>query len=54
MPKSLSVGDRRLRLSVLFACGVEVAFIVFLTVCLSTPIRSETGWKWWELALHSC
>jgi hypothetical protein len=34
MPKSLSVGGRRLRLSVLFACGVEVAFIVFLTVFL--------------------
>jgi hypothetical protein len=34
VPKSLSVGDRKLRLSVLFACGVEVAFIVFLTVFL--------------------
>ena len=32
MPKTLSAGDRRLRLSVLFACGVEAAFIVFLAV----------------------
>src|SRR6516165_6710474 len=31
---SLSVGDKRLRLSVLFACAVEAAFIVFLTVFL--------------------
>jgi hypothetical protein len=28
------VGDKRLRLSVLFACGMEAAFIVFLTVFL--------------------
>jgi hypothetical protein len=34
MPKSLSIGDRRLRLSVLLACGAEGAFIVFLTVFL--------------------
>jgi len=32
--KSLSVGDERLRLSVLFACGIEAAFIVFLTAFL--------------------
>ena len=31
---SLSVGDKRLRLSVLFACAIEAAFIVFLTVFL--------------------
>src|SRR5215831_18775135 len=29
---SLSVGDERLRLSVLLACAAEAAFIVFLTV----------------------
>jgi hypothetical protein len=32
MRKSLSVGDRRLRTSVLFVCAMEIAFIVFLTV----------------------
>lgn len=32
MQKSLSVGDRRLRTSVLFACAMEIAFLVFLTV----------------------
>jgi hypothetical protein len=32
--ESISVGDKRLRLSVLFACGMEAAFIVFLTVFL--------------------
>jgi ABC-type sugar transport system permease subunit len=32
--ESISVGDQRLRLSVLFACGMEAAFIVFLTVFL--------------------
>jgi hypothetical protein len=31
---SIRVGDKRLRLSVLFACGMEAAFIVFLTVFL--------------------
>jgi hypothetical protein len=31
---SLSVGDERLRLSVLRACAIEAAFIVFLTVFL--------------------
>jgi hypothetical protein len=31
---SLSVGDERLRLSVLFVCAIEAAFIVFLTVFL--------------------
>jgi hypothetical protein len=31
---SLSVGDERLRLSVLLACAAEAAFIVFLTVFL--------------------
>jgi hypothetical protein len=31
---SLSVGDERLRLSVLLACAMEAAFIVFLTVFL--------------------
>ena len=31
---SLSVGDERLRLSVLLACAIEAAFIVFLTVFL--------------------
>jgi hypothetical protein len=30
----LSVGDQRLRLSILFACWVEVAFIAFLFVFL--------------------
>ena len=34
MTGPLSTGDRRLRLSVLFACGVEALFIVFLTVFL--------------------
>jgi hypothetical protein len=34
MLRSLSVGDKRLRLSVLFACAMEAAFIVFLTVFL--------------------
>jgi hypothetical protein len=34
MPKSLSIGDRRLRLSVLFACWAELGFILFLTVFL--------------------
>jgi hypothetical protein len=29
-----SLGEKRLRLSVLFACGLEAAFIVFLTVFL--------------------
>jgi hypothetical protein len=32
--KSLSVGDERLRLSVLLTCAIEAAFIVFLTVFL--------------------
>jgi hypothetical protein len=32
--KLLAVGDKRLRLSVLFACGTEAAFIIFLTVFL--------------------
>jgi len=32
--KSPSVGEKRLRLSVLLACGMEAAFIVFLTVFL--------------------
>ena len=32
--KSPSMGEKRLRLSVLFACGMEAAFIVFLTVFL--------------------
>jgi len=32
--KSLSVGDERLRLSVLATCALEAAFIVFLTVFL--------------------
>jgi len=32
--KSLSVGDERLRLSVLLTCGIEAAFVVFLTVFL--------------------
>ena len=32
--KSLSVGDERLRLSVLATCAIEAAFIVFLTVFL--------------------
>jgi hypothetical protein len=32
--ESISGGDKRLRLSVLFACGMEAAFIVFLTVFL--------------------
>jgi hypothetical protein len=31
---SLSVGDERLRLSVLLACAIEAAFIVFLTIFL--------------------
>ena len=31
---SIRVGDKRLRLSVLFACGMEAAFILFLTVFL--------------------
>jgi len=31
---SLSVGDERLRLSVLLVCAIEAAFIVFLTVFL--------------------
>jgi hypothetical protein len=31
---SIRVGDKRLRLSVLFACGMEAGFIVFLTVFL--------------------
>ena len=31
---SIRVGDKRLRLSVLLACGMEAAFIVFLTVFL--------------------
>jgi hypothetical protein len=31
---SESLGDKRLRLSVLFACAMEAAFIVFLTVFL--------------------
>jgi hypothetical protein len=31
---SLSMGDERLRLSVLLVCGIEAAFIVFLTVFL--------------------
>ena len=34
MRRSLSVGDKRLRLSVLFACAMEAAFIVFLFVFL--------------------
>jgi hypothetical protein len=34
MLRSLSVGDKRLRLGVLFACAMEAAFIVFLTVFL--------------------
>jgi hypothetical protein len=34
MRKPLSLGDKRLRLSVLFACGMEAAFIVFLAVFL--------------------
>lgn len=34
MRRPLSVGDKRLRLSVLFACAMEAAFIVFLTVFL--------------------
>ena len=32
--KSPSVGEKRLRLSMLLACGMEAAFIVFLTVFL--------------------
>jgi len=32
--KSLSVGDERLRLSVLLTCGIEAAFVVFLAVFL--------------------
>ena len=32
--RPLSVGDKRLRLSVLLACATEAAFIVFLTVFL--------------------
>src|SRR5262249_29554669 len=32
--ESISVGDKRLRLSVLFACAIEAAFILFLTVFL--------------------
>src|SRR6476469_495856 len=32
--KSPSIGEKRLRFSVLFACGMEAAFIVFLTVFL--------------------
>jgi hypothetical protein len=32
--ESQSVGDKRLRLSVLFACAIEAAFVVFLTVFL--------------------
>src|SRR6185437_10406696 len=32
--ESISVGDKRLRLSVLLACATEAAFIVFLTVFL--------------------
>jgi hypothetical protein len=32
--KSPSMGEKRLRFSVLFACGIEAAFIVFLTVFL--------------------
>jgi hypothetical protein len=32
--ESGSLGDKRLRLSVLFACAMEAAFIVFLTVFL--------------------
>ena len=32
--ESSSVDDKRLRLSVLFACGMEAAFILFLTVFL--------------------
>ena len=32
--KSLSVGDERLRLSVLLTCAIEAAFIIFLTVFL--------------------
>jgi glucan phosphoethanolaminetransferase (alkaline phosphatase superfamily) len=34
MRKPLSLGDKRLRLSVLFACGMEAAFIAFLAVFL--------------------
>jgi len=30
----MSEGEKRLRISVLFACGIEAAFIVFLTVFL--------------------
>ena len=32
--KPLSLGDKSLRLSVLFACGLEIAFIAFLAVFL--------------------
>jgi hypothetical protein len=32
--KSLSMGDERLRLSILLVCGMEAAFIVFLAVFL--------------------
>lgn len=32
--ESTALGDKRLRLSVLFACGMEAAFIIFLTVFL--------------------
>jgi hypothetical protein len=34
MPKLLSIGDRRLRLSVLLVCWAELGFILFLTVFL--------------------
>jgi hypothetical protein len=32
--KSLSAGDERLRRSVIFACGMEAAFVIFLAVFL--------------------
>jgi hypothetical protein len=41
--KSLSVGDERLRLSVLLACATEAAFIVFLTVFLFQHADPQGG-----------
>ena len=55
MTRTLSVGDRRLRLSVLFACGVEAAFIVFLAVFLlkqADPLGDDgNGFCW--LCVHA-
>ena len=41
--KSLSVGDERLRLSVLLVCAIEAAFIVFLTRVFISARPSAVG-----------